>query len=174
MQNNSWFKYGATLNYIVMVTLINVGFSWTPVYHLWGQEMSIMDPIAGIIYLVRDFAQRELGHYIFVAMLACGVLSYFLATPQIAIASVSAFMVGEIVDWALFTFTKRPLKDRLLLSACLSTPLDTFVFLWGVDRLNILSMMVMSIGKFTGILLIYYGWRHRYERKQSQSEYQSQ
>ena len=159
------FKYWATLSYIVMVTFINIGFSLLPVYSVFKQEVSLMDVVAGVIYLVRDFAQQELGHFIFIAMITGGILSYYLASPQIAIASVSAFAVGELIDWLIFTYTKKPLKDRLLLSACISTPFDTLVFLFGISRLNILAFSVMSVGKFLGVLGIWWMWYRRSRTK---------
>ena len=62
-------------------------------------------------------------------MAVAGVLSYFMADPYVAIASVSAFAVAEIVDWVVYSLTKRPLADRILVSSAIATPLDTVVFL---------------------------------------------
>ena len=55
-------KYIATISYVLMIVLVNVGFAYTPILHVLGEPVSLMDPVAGIIYLVRDFAQRELSH----------------------------------------------------------------------------------------------------------------
>lgn len=124
-----------------------------------------MDPVAGIIYLLRDFAQAELGHFIFFAMAIGAGISLWLADPVIAKASVCAFIVGEMVDWALYTYTRRPLSDRLILSASLSAPLDTVVFLAMIGRLNILSLTIMTIGKIIGISLIWWLWRQSDNRR---------
>ena len=71
-----------------MILLINVGFAYTPFFMIFGAKASLMDPVAGVVYLVRDFAQRELGHRVFYAMAVGAILSYFLSTPTIAYASV--------------------------------------------------------------------------------------
>ena len=39
-------------------------------------------------------------------------------------ASAAAFAVSESVDWLVFAITKRPLKDRVLLSCAASAPVD--------------------------------------------------
>src|SRR3990167_3573331 len=80
-------KYIATISYLTMIVFINVGFAKFPTYYIWGYEVSAMNLVAGIVYLARDFAQRELNHYVFACMLLGTLLSYWLATPAIATAS---------------------------------------------------------------------------------------
>ena len=57
------------------------------------------------IFILRDFAQREIGHKVLGAMAVGAVLSYFMADPFVAFASVVAFMISELVDWVVYTFT---------------------------------------------------------------------
>ena len=160
-------KYLATIVYISTIILINRAFSRLPVYIFWGSAISPMDPVAGVIYLFRDFAQRELGHYIFVAMLIGAGLSFFLASHAVAIASVSGFVAGECIDWSVFTFTKKPLRDRLLWSASLSSPVDSIIFLYFIHRLNLLAVFIMTISKIAGILLIWSIWLVKYKSAKS-------
>lgn len=152
-------RYVSTISYISLILLINLGFAHTPLYRVFGSEFSIMDPVAGIVYLARDFAQRELGHYIFIAMLIGSILSYFLATPAIALASVSAFMAGELIDWAIFTFTRKPLHKRLLWSACISAPIDSVIFLSMLHYLSPASFTLMTAGKIMGVIIIWLAWK---------------
>ena len=120
-----------------------------------------MDPVAGIVYLVRDFAQRELGHKVFIAMVVGAILSYFLSTPTIAFASVTAFVVGEMVDWSIYSFTKLPLSKRLVWSSCLSAPIDSFLFLKILGYLNPASFLLMCLGKIVGVILVWLSWKIR-------------
>jgi len=87
----------------------------------------------GMVFVVRDFVQREMGHRVLVLMALAIAWSFYYSLPGIAIASAAAFAISESVDWALFTFTKYRLSTRILLSSALATPLDTTVFLWGAD-----------------------------------------
>lgn len=158
-------RYTATISYILMIVFINVGFAYMPMFRILGQQTSLMDPIAGIVYLVRDFSQRELSHKVFIAMAIGALLSYFLATPTIAIASVSAFVAGEFIDWSIFTFTKKPLKQRLIWSSCLSAPIDSFIFIYILGYLNFLSFIIMCLGKIIGVTIIWYLWKIQNSRK---------
>ncbi len=153
-------KYTYTIGYIILIILLNMAFSYVPFYQVWGYELSPMDSFVGLVYLLRDLSQRELGHYIFAAMIIGAIASYFLADPKVALASISAFMVGELVDWLVFTFSKRPLKDRLLWSATLSTPVDSMVFLWVIGRFNPLALLIMTLGKMLGVAAIW-AYYHR-------------
>lgn len=159
--NGSWplKKYIATISYIVMIVLINAGFAYTPMLSFFGEFVSLMDPITGVVYLVRDFAQRELSHKVFIAMAVGAILSYFFATPMVAFASISAFIVGEIIDWAIFTFTQRPLGQRLIWSSCVSAPVDSFVFLYILGYANLLSFSLMTLGKVIGVFLVWIIWK---------------
>ena len=71
----------------------------------------------------------------------------------------------EAMDWLLFTLTRRPLSQRLLLSSCLSVPVDTWVFLFCADRLNPSSMSLMILGKMIGVWVLWLSWRHRNQRQ---------
>ena len=86
-------SYASTLLYIALIVLINTLFAYLPMWSLWGYPVSPMDFFVGVIYIFRDFAQREIKHYIIAAMLVGCAISYFCANKHIAIASVSAFAI---------------------------------------------------------------------------------
>jgi uncharacterized PurR-regulated membrane protein YhhQ (DUF165 family) len=86
--------------------------------------------ITGLVLVVRDFAQREIKHWIFGAMIVGLALSTLTAWPVIVVASGVAFMVSETADWAVYTFSNRPLSQRILLSSCISAPVDQVLFIW--------------------------------------------
>lgn len=113
--------------YIGSVLAINYAFSWAPhmdlVWSCW----------AGLIFLLRDMVQVRYGHWSLAAMLTATLLSFLLANPFVAAASVTAFAVSELIDWGVFTVTRRPLRDRLWISAALSVPIDTAIFFGMLD-----------------------------------------
>lgn len=149
----------ATISYILMVVALNTLFVYMPGVSAYGQSFSSADMLVGSIYIVRDFAQREIKHYIIIAMLIGTGLSYFLADKQIAIASVSAFAVGELLDWAIYTFTKKPLSQRLMLSSLVSSPVDSLVFLLAANRLHWMEFSIMTLGKVTGVIVLWAIWK---------------
>jgi hypothetical protein len=109
--------------YVATVVVLNVGFSLSPQLDwLWSL-------LVGGVLVLRDFAQRAWGHWCLALMGVAAVLSYLLGSPAVAVASATAFAVSETVDWAIYTVTRRPFADRVLLSTGISAPIDTAVFL---------------------------------------------
>ncbi len=159
-------KYKATISYIITIVLINCLFIYLPISHAFGKTFSIADFTVGSIYVVRDFAQRELGHKVIIAMFIGALLSYILADPTIAIASLTAFLIAESVDWALFTFTKRPLSKRLLISSSISSPIDSAIFLAMIQRFNWVGWSLMTTMKIIGVFGIWFFWKIKHQRSQ--------
>jgi hypothetical protein len=156
-------KYAGTLGYLSFIFLVNLLFPIMPVYKLWGSPFSGCDVIIGLIYLLRDFSQREIGSkVIFVMIIGCAA-SYFFAIKQIVLASISSFIVGETIDWLIFTFTRKPFSQRLLTSSVLSVPADSAIFLYMINQLNMAGFFVMTVAKMVGIFALWLAWyvRHR-------------
>ncbi|WP_010598871.1 hypothetical protein [Rickettsiella massiliensis] len=167
------YHYKYSFVYVALIVLLNTLFARIPLMQIAGSEVSPMDWTVGVVYVLRDFSQRELHHKVILAMLVGSVLSYFLADKTIALASVSAFLVAEFIDWAVYTFTRRPLSQRILWSASLSAPVDSSVFLWIVDQLNGLGVVILSLAKIVGVLAVWYWWRLREQRSKSEPAFQS-
>jgi queuosine precursor transporter len=135
--------------YIGSILAINYAFSLFPhldlVWSCW----------VGLVFVLRDMVQVRFGHWALAAMLTGTVLSYLLADPFVATASVAAFAVSELIDWLVFTITKRPLRDRLWLSAALSVPVDTALFfgMLGVWEANVWAASLAS--KLLGVSVVW-------------------
>lgn len=146
-------EVAVTALYIGSVVLVNWGFSTFPgLEWLWSL-------VVGGIFITRDLCQRAIGHWCLAAMAAAGLLSWWMADPFVALASVAAFAVAELVDWGVYTATKRPLADRILLSSAVSTPLDSLVFLGmiGVLTPELLGYQVAS--KMAAAVVVWIGLR---------------
>jgi uncharacterized PurR-regulated membrane protein YhhQ (DUF165 family) len=153
-----------TALYIGLIVLVNWLFTVVPLVDMGGGEM--WPPVAlivGLIFIVRDFAQRVVGHWVLAAMLIAAILSYFLADPFVAYASVAAFAISELADWLVYSFTKRPFAQRILLSSVLATPIDTVVFLGIMGWLSAPAVLAMTASKLVGALIVWYLVRNRME-----------
>ncbi len=126
--------YRWTALYVAMMPLINWAFAAIETYSLpaWigGGEFHPFTMVTGLVLVVRDFAQREVKHWIFLAMLAGLALSTLTAWPVIVVASGIAFLISETADWAVYTFTKKPLSQRIMISSLVGAPIDQIAFLW--------------------------------------------
>ncbi len=151
----------AMLLYVASVVLLNLGFSYVPLIPTDFGLLSPMALVAGAVFVVRDFAQRQSGHYVLFAMLAAGVISYMLADPFVAIASVAAFATSEIADYVFYTFTKKPFHQRVLVSSLVSTPVDTLVFLYGISTLTTGTFVLMVLSKMVAAVIIWAMYRQR-------------
>jgi uncharacterized PurR-regulated membrane protein YhhQ (DUF165 family) len=148
--------------YVATVVLVNFAFDKVPLLQLPGGEVwSPVALIVGFIFVIRDYAQREIGHWVLPAMLVGGLVSWLMATPAIALASVCAFMTGELLDWAVYTFTRKPFSQRILLSSALSTPVDSAVFLYMVGIFSVPGVLIMAVSKMVGACIVYYLARQR-------------
>ena len=153
---NNILKYKYTAIYIVLIVLVNWGFTVTPLIPLpTGDMFPPMSLVVGFVFVSRDFAQREIGHSVIVAMLVGAVLSYFMADPYVALASLVAFSISEGADWAIYTWTKKPFAQRILLSSIASTPIDSAVFLAMIGHLSATAVVVMTLSKMIGAIIIW-------------------
>ena len=173
------------LLYVLLIPFINWSFTWAPMTGFFqGQFVTyfpneevpelakwLFNPVTivtGLVLVARDFAQREVGHYVLIAMAIALVLTAIAAGPQLALASGAAFAVSELVDWALFTFSKYKLSTRVLLSSALAAPIDTTLFLYGAEMVRggmfTMPNIVMSItGKMIGAVVIWWIVKKRLE-----------
>lgn len=157
-------RYFSTALYIALIVAVNYGFSVAPLIKLPdGTMWPPMSLAVGFIFVVRDFAQREVGHKVLLAMLAGAALSYLMANPFVAVASAMAFLVSEAADWGVYSLTRRPLASRVLLSSLVSTPLDSAVFLWGIGHLSAVGVVTMTASKLVGALAVWWMLRRRAE-----------
>ena len=154
------FKYTAL--YIALIVTVNYAFFVVPLVDLPGGEK--WPPVAllvGFVFVARDFAQREIGHSVILAMLVAAAISYFMADPFIALASLSAFLVSEFLDWAVYSFTKKPFSQRVLYSSALGTPIDSLIFLSMIGIASVQGMILMTVSKMLGALIVWYLIKNR-------------
>ncbi len=87
----------------------------------------------GLALVLRDLVQRRLGKKWALIAIACGaVLSALIAPPALVVASSAAFLISELVDFAVYT----PLQERRLILA---------VFLSGIAGLVIDSLVFLQL-----------------------------
>jgi uncharacterized PurR-regulated membrane protein YhhQ (DUF165 family) len=150
------------LLYIINIVAVNCAFSYSPIYILpGGAAWTPVALLVGFTFVMRDYAQRALGHMVLPAMLIGGVISMGMASPEIALASILAFLSGELMDWAIYSFTGKPFSQRILLSSLVSTPVDSLVFLGLIDMLSPPTLLSMTLSKMLGAFIMFVIARRR-------------
>ncbi|GLQ23586.1 hypothetical protein GCM10007853_14600 [Algimonas ampicilliniresistens] len=152
-----------TVVYVLLIPFINWSFTWAPMVELpgLGWMFNPVTIVTGLVLVARDFAQREIGHWVLLAMAVALGLTWATSGGELALASGVAFAVSELVDWAVFTFTKLKLSTRVLLSSALAAPVDTSVFLLGAEAIRpgmftLPNISMSIIGKMVGALVIWW------------------
>ncbi|CAM3626962.1 VUT family protein [Litorimonas haliclonae] len=171
----SLFSVKYTLLYVLLIPFINWSFTWAPMVNLPGLAAWAFNPVTivtGLVLVVRDFSQREIGHEVLFAMALALGLTYVTSGGALALASGAAFLISELVDYAMFTFTKYKLSTRVLLSSAIAAPIDTTAFLYGasfirVDQLTAPNIIMSVGGKMVGAIIIWWLIRQRMERGQT-------
>lgn len=141
-----------SIAYVALIVLINIGFAHVPLINGWPP----MSLAVGLVFVVRDFAQREVGHKVLLLMLLGAAVSYEMASPAIAVASCAAYLVSELTDWVVYTFSKWPLRQRVLLSSMLGTPVDSAVFLYLIGFFSLSGVLLMTASKMIAALTVYF------------------
>lgn len=154
-------QYKMSFAYLASIIIANIGFTYLPMIALpGGYALAPMSFLVGFVFVLRDYAQRELKHWV-LAIMATGVAaSYFFASPYVAAASAIAFAISELADWAVYTWTKRPLRQRVLISSAISTPIDSAVFMLILGFFSLPGLLIMTSSKMIGALLVWF-WAGR-------------
>ncbi|MEQ1779981.1 MAG: hypothetical protein ABMA14_01385 [Hyphomonadaceae bacterium] len=176
--------------YVALIPLLNWSFGKskgieidvTPIFGggFGIDHKIIFNPLTvatGMVFVVRDFVQREMGHRVLILMALAIGWSFYYSWAVIALASGIAFAISETSDWLIFTFTKYRLSTRILLSSALAAPIDTTVFLYGADlarqmqlgdpagtMFNLPNWILFILGKMIGAVVVSYMIRRREDR----------
>jgi uncharacterized PurR-regulated membrane protein YhhQ (DUF165 family) len=88
--------------------------------------------MVGLALILRDLVQRRLGlNWSAGAILIGGALSWIVASPALALASMTAFLASEYVDLAVYTpLQKHGLVRAVVASTLVGIVVDTFMFLY--------------------------------------------
>jgi len=123
--------------------------------HSWMGTLYLANVIVGFVFVLRDYAQREIGHKVLLATAFAAIPVYFFAGPGLAVASLTAFALSEMVDWGVYSFTRRPLQNRILLSALFSVPVDTLAFQHLAGYLTPAAFLTEVLSKALGVMVLW-------------------
>jgi queuosine precursor transporter len=147
------------VNHAPLVVRLPFGGDWSP-YLL----------LVGLWFVLRDYSQRELGGFVLLPMIAGILTAYLFIDSNLALASAIALAVSETVDAIIYTLSKRPFHQRVLISSAIAIPIDTAVFFAAVDILqvhgetnffNFWSVLIATLTKIASAVVVFYVSRRR-------------
>lgn len=147
--------------YLVAIVLVNYIFAHTTPLETPFGFLPPATFVVGVVFCLRDFVQRRYGHKCLLFMLAgCG-LSFWMASPVVATASLTAFICAELADWGIYTAIKTEFHRRVLFSSLIGTLVDTVVFLPMLNLFSWGAVLVMYLSKMTAAIGVYGYYRGR-------------
>lgn len=144
-----------TATYVVSIVVVNWLFVAVAPWATPMGDLYLANVVVGFVFVLRDYAQRELGHKVLLATLLAGVITWYMVDPALALASLTAFFISEMADWGIYSFTKRPLQQRILISSLVAVPLDTVVFQHLAGYLTPAAFSTEVASKMIGVLIVW-------------------
>ena len=106
----------------------------------------------GLTFSARDFVQRKHGKKITLIWMGVATLITLVFNWKIALASGIAFAASEIIDFLVYTYTKKTFRQRVIISNLIAIPLDSILFvsiafgwffpaIWGQTLIKFLSSL---------------------------------
>jgi hypothetical protein len=150
-----------TALYVAAIVLVNWMFTSIAPWSTPLGDLYLANVVVGCVFVLRDYAQREIGHSVLLATAAGGVITWFMVDPVIAAASITAFILSESADWGVYSFLRRPLSQRILISSLIAIPLDTLAFQYLAGYLTPAAFATEIASKALGVILVWYLLRLR-------------
>lgn len=144
-----------TATYVVSIVVVNWLFVAVSPWATPMGDLYLANVVVGFVFVLRDYAQRELGHKVLLATLLAGVITWYMVDPALALASLTAFFISEMADWGIYSFTRKPLQQRILISSLVAVPLDTVVFQHLAGYLTPAAFTTEVASKMIGVLIVW-------------------
>jgi len=150
------YRYRATVAYLVIIILLSKTFDIAARYEFIDNFFSPFSACVGALFVFRNFAQRELGHWVIIPMIIAGIISHYVATMENA--TLFAFIAGELTDMVLYTYLRKRLLQRMFWAAIISSPVDSIVFLYMIDNLTLFTVFMLTIVKVIVVIVMLLIW----------------
>lgn len=135
MDKKWWFA----IAYMVSILLGNLFVVWFGLVKAFGLVFPAGALWIGLTFSARDFVQRHWGDFkvwwfMGISTLITALLGFILpnhlpvSAGTVALASATAFIVAEAIDWVVYTVFKLDIVYRIAGSNLLSTPVDSIIF----------------------------------------------
>jgi len=146
--------------YLGSIVLANILVHTFGIVTFLGITFPVGAVLIGVTFSFRDLLQQKQGKWGCWKWMITAMGITFVFSRNIAIASTAAFIVSEIIDWFIFTYSNRPFKQRIVLSNLFGTPIDSIIFvvfafgwnwqaIWGQTVVKFLSSLIVLMFKKT-------------------------
>jgi queuosine precursor transporter len=162
------YKHKVAVGYILSIILGNMAVVYFGLINLFGLTFPAGALFIGLTFSMRDLVQREWNHMVWVFIIISTFITAILglllpntlpvSAEIVALASASAFIISEGIDWLVYTILKKNIIWRISISNIFSTPIDSMIFVGIIfGNYNLLSPPVYGqtiIKYLSGLLII--------------------
>lgn len=151
---------GIIFLYLGSIILANTLVHTLGIVTVFGLTFPAGAVMIGLTFSFRDILQQRHGKWGCWKWMAVALLVTFFFNQNIAVASITAFIVAESIDWAIFTYLKGSFSKRLIISNLFGTPIDSVVFVVLAFGWNWQAIWGQTVVKFlSGLLVLGFGRR---------------
>ena len=140
--------------YLASILLGNLFVIWFGIVKYWGLVFPAGVVFVGLTFSFRDFVQRNWGDRATWAWMLLALAITTVLNWEVALASGTAFLVSEAVDWFCFKTLKVPFSKRIWVSNLFSTPLDSLIFVTIAFGFNWPAIWGQAVVKYASGLLV--------------------
>lgn len=151
--------------YLASILLGNIVVNEFGIVTMAGLTFPAGVVFVGLTFSFRDFVQRYWGDWpTWIWMALASIITVFF-NLDLAIASFTAFLISESVDWFVYKMSGLPFYKRIYVSNLFSCPLDSIVFVSLAFGWIWPAMWGQAIIKYaSGLLVLPFVWPRK-ERK---------
>lgn len=151
--------------YLASILLGNIVVNEFGIVTMAGLTFPAGVVFVGLTFSFRDFVQRYWGDWpTWIWMALASIITVFF-NLDLAIASFTAFLISESVDWFVYKVSGLPFYKRIYVSNLFSCPLDSIVFVALAFGWVWPAMWGQAIIKYaSGLLVLPFVWPRK-ERK---------
>lgn len=154
-----WIAAALFIGTVVLANYVVKRFGVVPVG--FGQYGPAAVFVVGFAFIFRDVVQDTLGRAAVAVAIVVGGLASALISPAFAVASATAFLLSEFLDFAVYT----PVKEKswggaIVASNVVGLVVDSFIFLWlatplGPDRMSFVpGQIIGKVWATVGVLAL--------------------
>jgi uncharacterized PurR-regulated membrane protein YhhQ (DUF165 family) len=165
-QNKKYLKWMWASCYILSILLANLLIIHFGIVKIVGLTFPIGVIFVGLTFSFRGFVQHQWGALKIWGFTLMAILITFFMNRQVAVASISAFLIAETINWLIFTITKKEFVHRIWISNTISTPIDSIAFVTIAFGWNWDAIWGQALIKYlSSLLVIPVIWYYNYKGK---------
>ncbi len=127
-------------------------------------DLYLANVVVGFVFVLRDYAQREIGHKVLLATLFAGIATISWWTPPLPSPASPPSCCRKWPTGRSIPSPSARCKSRILISSLVAVPLDTLAFQYLAGYLTPAAFTTEVLSKALGVAIVWYLLKLRMDR----------